>query len=82
MFLQQVHEKLTGELENIKQKLKASQSQLQEETLERLTMSKRITDLEADCAQMTTEREERLSKVSESGHEEITAMKEKCHLLR
>ncbi|KAK5902046.1 hypothetical protein CesoFtcFv8_007343 [Champsocephalus esox] len=80
--LKEVHEQLTGELEKIKQKLKASQSQLQEETLERLTMSKRITDLEADCAQMTTEREQRLSKVSESGHEEITAMKEKCHLLR
>ncbi|KAK5927827.1 hypothetical protein CgunFtcFv8_012943 [Champsocephalus gunnari] len=80
--LKEVHEQLTGELEKIKQKLKASQSQLQEETLERLTMSKRITDLEADCAQMTTEREQWLSKVSESGHEEITAMKEKCHLLR
>ncbi|KAF3854983.1 hypothetical protein F7725_023038 [Dissostichus mawsoni] len=78
----QVNEKLTGELEKIKQKRKTSQSQLQEETLERLTISKRITDLEADCAQLTTEREELLSKVSESGHEEITAMKEKCHLLR
>ncbi|XP_033997384.1 ribosome-binding protein 1 [Trematomus bernacchii] len=80
--LKEVNEKLTGELEKIKQKLKTSQSQLQEEILERLTISKRITDLEADCAQLTTEREELLSKVSESGHEEITALKEKCHLLR
>ncbi|KAI9529586.1 hypothetical protein NQZ68_007823 [Dissostichus eleginoides] len=80
--LKEVNEKLTGELEKIKQKRKTSQSQLQEETLERLTISKRITDLEVDCAQLTTEREELLSKVSESGHEEITAIKEKCHLLR
>ncbi|XP_010766355.1 cingulin isoform X3 [Notothenia coriiceps] len=80
--LKEVHEKLTGELEEIKQKLKTSQSQLQEETLERLTISKRITGLEADCAQLTTEREELLSRVSGSGHEEITAIKEKCHLLR
>ncbi|XP_029289238.1 golgin subfamily A member 6-like protein 22 [Cottoperca gobio] len=80
--LGEVNEKLTCELEIIKQKLITSQSQLQEETAETVTNSKRITALEAERSQLIREKEERLSKVNEGGQEELTAMKEKCHQLR
>ncbi|XP_051239048.1 interaptin-like isoform X3 [Dicentrarchus labrax] len=78
----QVNEKLTCELEMIKQKLKTSQSQLQEITAERVISSKQITDLEAQCSQLIREKEELLSKINESRHEELTEMKEKCCQLR
>ncbi|XP_063766269.1 interaptin-like isoform X3 [Eleginops maclovinus] len=80
--LREVNEKQAGELERIKNELNTSQSQLQEETLERVTNSKLITDLEADCAQLIKEKEELLSKINEGGYEELTAMKDKCYQLR
>ncbi|XP_078112365.1 uncharacterized protein LOC144521686 [Sander vitreus] len=80
--LKEVNEKLSFELEMIEQKLKTSQSQLQEVTAERDTNSKQITDLEAERSQLITEKEKLLSKINECGHEELTEMKEKCPQLR
>ncbi|XP_044048906.1 trichohyalin-like isoform X2 [Siniperca chuatsi] len=76
--LREVNEKLTCELEMIKQKLKTSQSLLQEVTAERVINSKQITDLEAECTQLIREKEELLSKMNEDRHEELTEIKEKC----
>lgn len=78
----QENEELTCELEMIKQKLNTSESQLQEITLERVTNSKRVTDLEAECSQLIREKEELLSKMNEGRHEELTEIKDKCCQLR
>ncbi|XP_070763131.1 early endosome antigen 1 [Enoplosus armatus] len=75
--LRQVNIKLTSELEMIQQKLKTSQSQLQEITAERVINSKQVTDLETECSQLIREKEE-LSKMNEGRHEELTEMKKKC----
>ena len=82
MSLYQVNDNLTGELEMMKQKLKTSQSQLQEVTAERVTDSKHITDLEAERSQLIRDKEELLSKMNEGGHEELEKMEEKCLQLR
>ncbi|KAI3370668.1 hypothetical protein L3Q82_007231 [Scortum barcoo] len=78
----QVNETLTRELEMIKQKLETSQSQLQEITAERVANSKQLTDLKAECSKLIREKEELLSKMIESQHEELTEIKEKCSQLR
>ncbi|XP_032378471.1 early endosome antigen 1 isoform X3 [Etheostoma spectabile] len=80
--LKEANEKLSYELEMIEQKLKTSQSQLQEVTAERVTNSRQIKDLEAERSQLITEKEELLSKINECEHEELTEMKEKCLQLR
>lgn len=80
--LHQVNEKLTHELEIIKQKLETSQSQLQEITAERVINSKQITDLRAECSHLIRDKEELLSKINEGRHEELTEIKEKCCQLR
>lgn len=80
--LHQVNEKLTHELEIMKEKLRTSQSQLQEATAERATSSKQITDLEAERSQLIRDKDQLLSKLNEGGHEELTKMKEKCCQLR
>ncbi|KAL7403021.1 hypothetical protein ABVT39_023213 [Epinephelus coioides] len=77
-----VNEKLTHELEIMKEKLRTSQSQLQEATAERATNSKQITDLEAERSQLIRDKDQLLSKLNEGGHEELTKMKEKCCQLR
>lgn len=78
----QVNEKLTRELEMIKQKLNTSDSQLQEITAERITNSRQVTALEAECSQLIREKEELLSKMNEGRHEELTEIKEKYCQLR
>ncbi|XP_070827980.1 golgin subfamily A member 6-like protein 6 [Chaetodon trifascialis] len=78
MALRELNEKLTCELDVIKQKLNTSQSQLEEITAERIIASKQVTDLEAQCSQLIREQEE-LRKINE---EEQTEMKEKCCQLR
>lgn len=80
--LHQGNEKLTRELEMIKQKLETSQSQLQEITAEKVINSKQITDLRAQCSQLIREKEELLSRIDEDRHEELTEMKEKFCQLR
>ncbi|XP_068580274.1 centrosome-associated protein CEP250 [Cebidichthys violaceus] len=80
--LREANEKLTCELEMIKQELKTSQSQLQEVTAERVTSSKQITAVEAERFQLIREKEALLSKMNEGGHDELKKMKEKCHQLR
>ncbi|XP_034735950.1 myosin-11-like isoform X3 [Etheostoma cragini] len=80
--LKEVNEKLSYELEMIEQKLKTSQSQLQEVTADRVTNFKQISDLEAERSQLITEKEELLSQINECGHEELPEMKEKCLQLR
>lgn len=80
-FLHQTNEKLTRELEMIKQKLQTSQSQLQEITAESVVNSKQITDLKAECSQLIREKE-LLSKINEGQLEELAEMKEKCCQLR
>lgn len=82
MSLHQVNEKLTLEIEMIRQKLKTSQSQLQEKTDERVINSKQITDLEATCSQLIREKEELLSKINEGQHDELMDIKEQCCQLR
>ncbi|XP_049929454.1 interaptin-like [Epinephelus moara] len=74
--------KLIHELEIMKEKLRTSQSQLQEATAERATNSKQITDLEAERSQLIRDKDQLLSKLNEGGHEELTKMKEKCCQLR
>ncbi|XP_022611949.1 centriolin-like [Seriola dumerili] len=76
--LREVNEKLTCELEMIKQKVEISQSQLQELTAEQVVNIKQIRDLEAERSDLITQKEELLSKTDEGGHE----MKEKCCQLR
>ncbi|XP_026167501.1 golgin subfamily A member 6C isoform X2 [Mastacembelus armatus] len=68
--LKEVNEKLTCELETIKQSLEMLQSQIQELTAERLISSKLTTHLEAKHSQLIREKEELLSKINEGGHEE------------
>ncbi|XP_031713322.1 centrosomal protein of 83 kDa [Anarrhichthys ocellatus] len=80
--LREANEKLTCELEMIKQELKTSQSQLQEVTAERVTSSKQITAVEAERSQLIREKEELLIKMNEGGHDELEKMKEKCRQLR
>ncbi|XP_023258376.1 golgin subfamily A member 3-like isoform X2 [Seriola lalandi dorsalis] len=76
--LREVNEKLTCELEMIKQKVEISQSQLQELTAEQVVNIKQIRDLEAERSELITQKEELLSKTDEDSHE----MKEKCCQLR
>ncbi|XP_056242378.1 ERC protein 2-like isoform X3 [Seriola aureovittata] len=78
MALREVNEKLTCELEMIKQKVEISQSQLQELTAEQVVNIKQIRDLEAERSELITQKEELLSKTDEDSHE----MKEKCCQLR
>ncbi|KAM9352336.1 uncharacterized protein ABDE67_007193 [Symphorus nematophorus] len=80
--LREENEKLVCELEMMKQKLNTTHSQLQEVTAERVINSRQITHLEAECSQLTREKEELLSKMNEARHEELTEMKEKCCQLR
>lgn len=80
--LHQVNEKLTCELEMVKQAMETSQSQLQELTSEKVMNTKQITDLETECAQLIRENEELLIKMNDGGCKELTEMKEKCHQLR
>lgn len=80
MSLHQVIEKLTRELEMVKRRLEASQSQLQELTSEKVTNTKQIIDLEAERSQLISEKEERLIKINDE-NKELTEMKEKCHQL-
>ncbi|XP_071344333.1 interaptin [Trachinotus anak] len=77
-ILREVNEKLTCELEMIKQKLEISQSQLQELTAERVVNTKQIRDLEAERFELFTQKGELLSKIDKGGPE----MKEKCCQLR
>ncbi|XP_076588550.1 uncharacterized protein LOC143321795 [Chaetodon auriga] len=81
MALRELNEKLTCELDVIKQKLNTSQSQLEEITAERIIAAKQITDLEAQCCQLIREQEE-LCKINDGRQEELTEMKEKCCQLR
>lgn len=80
--LHQVNEKLTCELEMVKQAMETSQSQLQELTSEKVMNTKQITDLETECAQLIRENEELLIKMNDGGCKELTEMKEKCYQLR
>lgn len=72
--LNKVNEKLTCQLELIKQRLEVVQCQLQELTAERINVSKQVTDLEAENSQLIREREELLNKMYEGENE----MKDKC----
>ncbi|XP_055365811.1 centrosome-associated protein CEP250 [Betta splendens] len=74
----EVNEKLSHELGIIQKKLAILQSQLQERTAENVKKSTRIRDLEAEKSQLIQEKEELMSKMSESEHE----MKERCCQLR
>ncbi|XP_026221178.1 mitotic spindle assembly checkpoint protein MAD1-like [Anabas testudineus] len=76
--LREVNEKLTCQLELIKQRLEVVQCQLQELTAERINVSKQVTDLEAENSQLIREREELLNKMYEGENE----MKDKCCQLR
>lgn len=78
----QANEKLTRELEMIKQELKTSQSQLREAMAERVTSSRQITAVEAERAQLIREKEELLIKMNQPGPDELEKMKEKCRRLR
>ncbi|XP_034390463.1 myosin-11-like [Cyclopterus lumpus] len=80
--LREANEKLTCELEKIKQELKTSQSQLQEATAERVTSSKQIKAVEAERSQLIREKEELLSKMNEEDHDELRNIKEKCSKFR
>lgn len=74
----QVNEKLTCELEMIKQKLEISQSQLQGLTDERVINTKQIRDLEANRSELVTQIKELQSKTDQGECE----MKQKCCQLR
>lgn len=78
LSLHKVNEKLTCELEMIKQSLEILQRQVQELTAERANSSKQIIALEAENSELTREKEELLSKINEGEYE----MKDKCCLLR
>ncbi|XP_062419021.1 myosin-11-like [Pungitius pungitius] len=80
--LAEANEKLTRELEMIKQELQTSQSQLREATAERVTSSKQITAVEAERSQLIREKEELLIQMNEAGPDELEKMKEKGHRLR
>nr|XP_040019884.1 paramyosin-like isoform X1 [Gasterosteus aculeatus aculeatus] len=80
--LKEANEKLTRELEMIKQELKTSQSQLREAMAERVTSSRQITAVEAEQAQLIREKEELLIKMNQPGPDELEKMKEKCRRLR
>lgn len=82
VFVHQVNEELTRELEMVKQRLMISQTQIQELTSEKVIRTKQITDLEAERAQLIREKEELLSKVYETGQEKLTAMKDEYQQLR
>lgn len=77
----QVNEKLTSELEMMKQELNTSQSQLQEATAERVINSKQITDLQAESSQLIREKDD-VRKMNEGRREELKEMKEKYIQLR
>lgn len=77
LSLHQVNDDLTSEVEMMEQKLKTSQSQLQEVTAERVSTSKHITDLEAERSQLIREKQELLSIINEGGHEELKKTEEK-----
>ncbi|XP_034541822.1 putative leucine-rich repeat-containing protein DDB_G0290503 isoform X2 [Notolabrus celidotus] len=80
--LREVNEKLTHKLEMMNQKLTTSQYELQEMTAERDILSKQTTELKSECSQLVREEDKLLSKMSESGHEELTEIIEKCCQLK
>ncbi|XP_068169934.1 early endosome antigen 1-like [Antennarius striatus] len=68
-------------LEMITQELNTSQSQLHHVTAAGVIGSRQIQDLETQCIQLSSEKEE-LRKMNEGQHYELTAMTEKCCQLR
>lgn len=77
-----MNEKLTSEIETIRQSLETSQSQLRELTAEKIVATNRITDLEAERTRLIRDKEELQSKKKEGGCEEQTEMREKHNQLR
>uniref|UniRef100_UPI003AAA500E uncharacterized protein n=1 Tax=Centroberyx gerrardi TaxID=166262 RepID=UPI003AAA500E len=82
MSVKEVNEKLTCELEMVKQRLEISQSELHELTAEKVINTNRTSALEAERTQLIGEKEELLGKMNEGGQAELTELKEKCCQLR